>query len=161
MFGESSMTLLHPGSVAAFRTRFRTRFGISGSVFGGMLFFIDKIFFLTHFFRLHSHAFMLSMCDISTRFGDRRYWSVEKIVLNLNLHVLNSTVHIIYYHTIIIHILYSVISFFISFYTLSWRNWRHIWWTVKRAPFDGNALSNAGLIPLSNTCLPLVDVICR
>ena len=35
MFGESSLTLLHPGSIAAFRTRFRTRFGISGSVFGG------------------------------------------------------------------------------------------------------------------------------
>ena len=49
MFGESNMTLLHPGSVAAFRTRFRTRFGISGSVFGGELFFIDKIVFITHF----------------------------------------------------------------------------------------------------------------
>ena len=71
MFGESSLTLLHPGSIAAFRTRFRTRFGISGSVFGGKLFFqhhhnvVRLITFLSNCFKDCLVTHLCCPCAIS------------------------------------------------------------------------------------------------
>ena len=69
MFGESSLTLLHPGSIAAFRTRFRTRFGISGSVFGGKFFLstpprYHKVFFFSKIALSHIYAALVQYLNL-------------------------------------------------------------------------------------------------
>ena len=73
MFGESSLTLLHPGSIAAFRTRFRTRFGISGSVFGG------KFSFQHH----HNMVLLVTFFQIVSKIALSHIYAVLVQYLNL------------------------------------------------------------------------------